>query len=291
MILRDLGWRIRRVWSTEWWADAEAALVKLHDRLAADLEEDRRQAPATAANSNARSDLAIAAEAPAPEPAEEETQPDATPGASEHPGEIAAPLALPPPIEPIRPYADAVRRTTGSPPLVAIEYKVADLPACGLLPAPERFYDPLYRSTLRAMTACIVGVEGPVFADVLVTRIARAHGFARSGERIRETVMAAIERRFPTSEENGRLILWPDHADARGLACFRRSSPETREHSDIPIAELASLARHFLGDGADTEETVRRLAAYFGLSRLREATRARFAAAADRAQSDAIKSL
>ena len=39
MILNDLGWRIRRVWSTEWWADAESALVKLNDRLAADLEE------------------------------------------------------------------------------------------------------------------------------------------------------------------------------------------------------------------------------------------------------------
>ena len=28
-VLTDLGWRIRRVWSTEWWMDAEGALAKL----------------------------------------------------------------------------------------------------------------------------------------------------------------------------------------------------------------------------------------------------------------------
>jgi hypothetical protein len=165
-----------------------------------------------------------------------------------------------------------------------VEYKVADIAACGLLPTPERFYDPLYRSTLRAMTAYVVGVEGPVFADVLVTRIARAHGFAQAGKRIREAVLTAVERRYPRSEEDGRLIFWPEGASTNGLAPFRPSTSAGREHSDIPLIELASLARSFLNEGADAEETVRRLAAYFGLSRLREATRARFAAATDRAR-------
>jgi Protein of unknown function (DUF3320) len=228
----------------------------------------------------------IAMETLAAEPTEEDGQPDAPRRESEYLKEIAAPLALPieQPIEPLRRYADAVQRIAESPPLVAVEYKAADISACGLLPAPERFYDPLYRSTLRVMTAYIVGVEGPIFADVLVTRIARAHGFAQAGKRIREAVLTSVERRYPKSEEDGRLIFWPEGASTTDLAPFRRSTSGERDHSDIPIVELASLARKFLEEGADAEETVRRLAAYFGLSRLREATRARFAAATSRAR-------
>ena len=47
MVLTDLGWRIRRIWSTEWWMDATTAMEKLDARLTADLEADRasRTAP------------------------------------------------------------------------------------------------------------------------------------------------------------------------------------------------------------------------------------------------------
>jgi hypothetical protein len=41
MVLTDLGWRIRRIWSTEWWMDASSALQKVHARLEADLAADR----------------------------------------------------------------------------------------------------------------------------------------------------------------------------------------------------------------------------------------------------------
>src|SRR5258705_12847723 len=41
MVLTDLGWRIRRIWSTEWWMDAATALDKVHSRLEEDLVTDR----------------------------------------------------------------------------------------------------------------------------------------------------------------------------------------------------------------------------------------------------------
>jgi very-short-patch-repair endonuclease len=41
MVLTNLGWQIRRIWSTEWWMDSSAAAEKLHARLTADLEADR----------------------------------------------------------------------------------------------------------------------------------------------------------------------------------------------------------------------------------------------------------
>ena len=47
MILSDLGWRIRRIWSTEWWMDASSAAEKIHARLTADLQADRASRPET----------------------------------------------------------------------------------------------------------------------------------------------------------------------------------------------------------------------------------------------------
>jgi len=44
MVLRDLGWRIRRVWSTEWWMDADTACERLHAQLTQDLAEERQSA-------------------------------------------------------------------------------------------------------------------------------------------------------------------------------------------------------------------------------------------------------
>jgi very-short-patch-repair endonuclease len=42
MVLTDLGWRIRRIWSTEWWMDAaSSAAEKIRARLTADLAFDR----------------------------------------------------------------------------------------------------------------------------------------------------------------------------------------------------------------------------------------------------------
>ncbi|MGH7907897.1 MAG: DUF4011 domain-containing protein [Candidatus Binataceae bacterium] len=41
MVLRNLGWRILRTWSTDWWTDRDASGRILHDRLLKILEDDR----------------------------------------------------------------------------------------------------------------------------------------------------------------------------------------------------------------------------------------------------------
>jgi very-short-patch-repair endonuclease len=41
-VLRGLGWKILRIWSTDWWVDAEGALEKVHIALELLLEESRR---------------------------------------------------------------------------------------------------------------------------------------------------------------------------------------------------------------------------------------------------------
>ena len=48
-VLRNLGWRIHRVWSTDWWVDANRATGTLDALLTADLEADQQQAAERAA--------------------------------------------------------------------------------------------------------------------------------------------------------------------------------------------------------------------------------------------------
>jgi hypothetical protein len=60
-------------------------------------------------------------------------------------------------------------------------YRLADLSDFDA--DPGKFYDSIYRAKLRPMTARIIAIEGPTYEDVLIQRIARAHGFNRAASR------------------------------------------------------------------------------------------------------------
>lgn len=222
-VLTDLGWRIRRVWSTDWWNDAEGALDRLDAGLRADLDADRALAEAE-------------------EPTPPDAGPDETPSA-------------PAPAAPSLPYA------------------AADLSVLG--PDSARFHDPDYEPVLAAMAAEVVAREGPVFADILAERIVRAHGFARITARLRQRALACVDPRCPHTSEGERIVLWPEAAPA-GPVRVRRGGNEARSPADIPLQELAGLARDL--DPSSGIEA--RMAAHLGLARLGETNRARFAEAA-----------
>jgi len=51
-VLNGLGWKIVRVWSTDWWIDTNGAAKKIHEQLT-ELLNASRQSPANASNTNA----------------------------------------------------------------------------------------------------------------------------------------------------------------------------------------------------------------------------------------------
>jgi hypothetical protein len=155
-------------------------------------------------------------------------------------------------------------------------YAVTSFVGNGVQPEASRFYDIGYRSTLRKMIALIVATEAPIYEDVLVERIARAHGFQRSGNNIYQTVTSAIDREFGRTTDDNRVVIWANGMATNAPPAFRESSSNVRSHADIPIAELASLAVPFVRLRMNDEEVLRRMADHFGLERLREATRDRF---------------
>lgn len=287
-VLEGLGWTIRRVWSTEWWQDAEGAAERLHDRLSADLEASRAAASLAALESEMKAEAnteTIAEPSTAPTVAAESEKDDLAATvivALRQADEAEAPAPTVSGFsEPERLYAAprAVGATTssgvpgsGSP----ARYQVADPAESGFAPNPDLFYDVEHRHRIRAMVAHVISVEGPIYDDLLVHRIARAHGFARAAGRIRELVIGAVDPRCPRTTDDGRTLYWSLDGDPTGLVPFRGTIEGARDHADVPLIELASLAKNYLEAGADREETIRRMATTLGLAKLREGTRKRF---------------
>lgn len=287
MVLTDLGWRIRRIWSTEWWMDADAAAEKIHARLTADLEADR----ASRAVAKTQADVPPQMERPETLQAHGDDVPEAALPAEDVVTEELQLVTIEAPALPPEPANDRERLeeqeqkiyARGPEPADNLStapkpYEKAD-PSVVATPDRERFYDVGYRGELRAMIDHVVAIEGPIFFDILIDRIARAHGFQRSGETVQKVIRSALGRnRLPTTIEADREIIWPRDVEPSLKIPYRGAGG--REHGDVPLPELAGLADTLRTKGLeDEEDLIRGIQEHFGLGRLAVSTRKRFQAA------------
>lgn len=163
-------------------------------------------------------------------------------------------------------------------------YRVADLQAAGFSPDRERFYDKSYRRHLQSMVRHVIGVEGPILDDLLVRRIAEAHGF-RAARKIRDIVRRAVDPEIKRTNDGKRAIYWPDSADPEKMPPFRNAAKGLRSYEDIPIAELASLAKTYLDKLMSKDETYKQMRQTLGLSRVGAKGQSKFLKAIALAQS------
>jgi hypothetical protein len=139
---------------------------------------------------------------------------------------------------------------------------------------PEAFYESSYDERLVAMIRHVIAIEGPIRDEVLARRIGNAHGFQRTGSRIRERVVRLARREARTTREDVGEFFWPGDAEPGRWAAFRRpSGGEPRAIDDIAMPELVALA--VVRQGLDGEEAVIAMARTAGLQRLRAVTRER----------------
>lgn len=274
-VLRGLGWKILRVWSTDWWRDAEGAVKALDEALKA-LAAAGAPEPAQAA---AHWDLGaavdpVAAPAAEPEAPEAPEEPEAEPETEGRVGEGA----------PVRAAPDAAVRLAG--PLFAERgaaeaghYLTADLSA--FTARPDQFFEDGYGATLAAMIETVIDCEAPVREDVLAQRIARVHGWLRTGPRIKARIAQCLGDAERTAETSGD-FLWRA-GSVRDLIAYRAPSGEASRRSvaEIPLAELAYVAdrnRHVL----EEPDPALALARLLGIDRLAASTRPRLAEAIER---------
>lgn len=316
-VLRGLGWEIVRIWSTDWWIDPRTTLEKVHNKLTALLEVDReRFAVQEAAGAEAAEAAEVQVDLVVSEGGAVDT--GAVVGGPQDLGRLdvdVTPAAQAEAAVVIARAADAaslLRSPNGGAapsvpssshvPLTSTEYARSQPPSGDPSPEspesaksvfieadlhelaaehavhPDRFFVTAYDRVLRVLIDHVVAVEGPVQDAVLARRIARIHGFARTGSRIQERVEALAAVVFRTSEEEGvGTFYWPQHLQPGADVAFRWPVDEgsARGVEEICLQELVALARHIRGAGKEGEDAVIAMAREVGLLRLRSASRQR----------------
>lgn len=294
-VLRGLGWSILRIWSPDWWYDREGTLAKVESDLNTFLEESRKQAAEREAAERAEEEARIEAERQEDDRRREETD-NATAGdletkeleqshiASATKGSDAVPIQpglgfdAPPPQNEEMPRLVASHSSatapisSPSPVTSALVFRRANL--SGILADPAAFDDFSYRSTIEAMVKAVIAAEAPVRDDVLAQRIARAHGWLRTGARIRERIYQHLRAVETTDESTGRFV-WGDGQRA-DIIPYRRpaSEDDIRPVSEVSLAELAGIIRDNEGALEEDDPAVV-IARLIGLDRLAATSRSR----------------
>ncbi|MBI4692738.1 MAG: DUF3320 domain-containing protein [Gammaproteobacteria bacterium] len=283
IILEQLGWRLIRVWSTDYFIDSDTAIARIDQALKGISERDR----------------AVVQDAGAEEP--ETTTADEP--------EAMGPGEVPSNADTERVHAEysirhsrysdddrepVVRESTDVP--ARKEAFASFHPSNGAEDAPDkvdrmqedgseadsvadpgapyaeeapRFHDEAYRPKLRQMAITLIDAEGPISFKCLSDRIARAHGYRRTKSRISQSVWAACSKvRHYEATPDGHKVFWPKGVPASPLYKFRglKINREHREWRDVPFPEKADLVREQIALG--TEDVARAVGIVIGYGRV-----------------------
>ncbi|MBF0167258.1 MAG: DUF3320 domain-containing protein [Alphaproteobacteria bacterium] len=268
-VLRGLGWEIVRIWSTDWWVDKASALGKVHDRLASLLEVARSRRAEEEINTVSKVDDLEAETGPLTEAVDVEPS-----SRSRLADDLfkAADFAL----SPTYARGPAGAGVSSITPSVFREWDPSD--ASGV--DAEAFFERSYDATLRTMISAVVEAEGPVRDDVLAKRVARAHGWTRTGGRIHERVLKAAKPDFHLVKEGEYHFVWPKGMDTSAWPAYRRpTTGANRPVDETALPELAALAREIKAQGMDGDEALKEMARIAGFQVLRKSSRERLEAA------------
>lgn len=287
-VLRGLGWEILRVWSTDWWIDAASTLEKLDAKLRSLLEASRTKRAGETEKEAVRVTAAVAitkakedvASALSPEP----TGSDVIPSVQQ---DGLGVRANGPSIVPTTEEATTevyARNATEVPVSPSVEFMEADPTSVVDGVNAEAFFDASYDPLLMRMIAHVIEMEGPVLDSVLARRIARAHGWQRTGSRIQERIEALADKTHQTTKEDVGAFYWATGRGPEMPIAFRRAANESvRTVDEICMPELVVLAREVLASGKSGEAAIVTMARELGLQRLRATSRGRFETAMQQA--------
>lgn len=218
-VLKDLGWRLHRVWSTDWWERPDRELERIKDAI----EAAKKQPPSRPREeTSADSETALA---------------DSICGSTAESRKHATGLAN---------LANANMRRYEP-------YEVA-----GLRGNLDSFYDFRTDKVIKQIIENVVEQEGPISIRLASSRVAAHWGIRRVGDRVRERISHVLRHTKVVVRKNGsRVFLWPDGVDPDRYELFRVSDngDSTRRHpDDLPPEEVANAALHVLQSEISTPE-------------------------------------
>lgn len=295
-ILERLGWNLIRIWSTDFFLNPQRVLERVDAALKRLLDQDRAETARALADAEAkaradeRSEQSANAEGgsidtdtPAAEAKAPQSQAGGLPPVDAERTLVAAQPSpphttgfldrdfLPSPAPPSRERQEDKQNrglfaNTDSPLAPALKAEIA----------PDRFYEPGYSRVVTRLAGAVIDAEGPITFKLLSERIARLHGFQRTGSEIKKVIWAAIHRgRRYTPGPDGQKIFWPKDVEPQPHLPFRglKVNGQDRGWADVPYPEKLGLALDVMRRAKPDEDIPAACAARIGLGRLRAATR------------------
>ncbi len=247
-VLESLGWRIHRIWSTDWWLNPEAEMEKLLGRLKSliDAQDDEGQEAPAASEVEADQELTDAQssllEASAP------AAPTERSAAQQLPAYI--PVSLPP----------------------------GD---------PVAFYETSSNKRIEEHLRRVVDGEGPLPESILFRRVARAWGLERTGSRISERLRGLVPPDVRRTQDGEVTFYWPtgSHPKAWGALRVAGEAEESKRHvADVCAEEIAALVHHVLmsAGGTPKADLAKAVCKLLGMARTPADAEARVSAVIDR---------
>ncbi|MCF7853782.1 MAG: DUF3320 domain-containing protein [Candidatus Pacebacteria bacterium] len=218
-VLRDLGWEIHRVWSTDWWHQPEREIEKIQGAIEVAIQKrDCQEFQPKPAN------FAMSA-------SNEQAQPDspyekwATAQAGDTPG------------------CDTTSGTQER--LIYQPFRSEELWGDA-----QEFAQVSHDENIKLAIEKTVEKEGPICEDLLIRRVAGLWGIQRCSEAVRDRINAHVERAdvFRDVSRSIRFI-WPPDISPEGYLSYRvpGDDPESqRSIEQIAIEEIANAAYEVL---------------------------------------------
>jgi hypothetical protein len=306
LILGELGWRLHRLWSLDWWADPERELQRAHNAVIAAIAATRAARksggilrPALASGSGRAGRGATQPPganelAQPPRPRTTSAPPIAArartvSGAPEGGPAVAAPVAVGAPVAVAAAVARA--RTTGAPPASdrargrgtdappgshgprVAAYVAASVPA-GRRTADDLFL-PKFTDEVGKLIAAVLATEAPIHVELLARRVGAYFGIGRVTPRVTERLRELLGERGRFGAGDDADVVWRADQDATALPMVRvagEAAATRRDIDEVPVAELAAAAAVVLhrAAGAPIDELVRDTAHLLGFARVSE---------------------
>ncbi len=255
LVLGQLGWRLHRVWSLDWWIDPEREIQRAHGAIVAAIAANRqRRAPGVGTAPTQPRMVRVTGShavgsAPVAQPSSAASAARATrPLRTTRPPVDTSRIALaagsgPTLAVPITPLEGVTTRTRIARGQIAIgPYTAAAIPNGRR--TPDDLFAARHAAELGKVIEQVLAAEAPMHIDLLARRVGGYFGIGRVTQRVMEQVRAALAGRGTWGDEAD--VVWRLGQDPQSVPAVRVAGHGTSARRDIgqvPLTELASAAR------------------------------------------------
>ncbi|ARQ79296.1 DNA helicase [Oxalobacter formigenes OXCC13] len=272
VILESLGWKLLRLWSTEWWIDKESALERLHNAIDEILENSRKEDKLKisclpepefiTSVIGVKQNLDIPKNSLLLHTVNHDSQSEVKHDVSEKHDSLIQ-------------FASSESASNNPEPSLPGKYQVSDFDKWCLKSDPSLFYTPTpeYEQFLKEFVHEILIAEAPILDATLFQRMAKVHGFNKAGRVIRERVLKIVHQYYYLGEDKaGGNFVWLSEAQRLNWNTYRLPVSE----NDIRMVDtIASEELQALSTFVKSEDKISEMIKILGIKRVTSQARKR----------------